>query len=36
MRTKIVAGNWKMNKSFEEADDLITEILDLLDEKGKA
>jgi triosephosphate isomerase (TIM) len=35
MRTKIVAGNWKMNKSFEEADDLITEILDLLDEKGK-
>lgn len=35
MRTKIVAGNWKMNKSFEEADDLIVEILDLLDEKGK-
>ena len=35
MRTKIVAGNWKMNKSFEEADDLIYEILDLLEEKGK-
>jgi len=35
MRTKIVAGNWKMNKSFEEADELIYEILDLLEEKGK-
>jgi triosephosphate isomerase len=35
MRTKIVAGNWKMNKTFEQADDLIVEILDLLEEKGK-
>jgi triosephosphate isomerase (TIM) len=35
MRTKIVAGNWKMNKSFEEADDLINDILDLLEEQGK-
>lgn len=35
MRTKIVAGNWKMNKSFEEADTLIFEITDLLEEKGK-
>jgi len=35
MRTKIVAGNWKMNKTFEEADILIYEILDLLEEKGK-
>jgi triosephosphate isomerase len=35
MRTKIVAGNWKMNKTFEEADALIYEILDLLEEKGK-
>ena len=35
MRTKIVAGNWKMNKSFEDADTLIYEILDLLEEKGK-
>ena len=35
MRTKIVAGNWKMNKTFEEADTLIYEILDLLEEKGK-
>jgi triosephosphate isomerase (TIM) len=36
MRTKIVAGNWKMNKSFEEADNLIYEILDLLEENGKS
>ncbi len=35
MRTKIVAGNWKMNKSFEEADELVFEIIDLLEEKGK-
>ena len=35
MRTKIVAGNWKMNKTFEEADTLIYDILDLLEEKGK-
>ncbi|MBM3435443.1 MAG: triose-phosphate isomerase, partial [Bacteroidetes bacterium] len=32
MRTKIVAGNWKMNKSFEEADELINKIIDLLKE----
>jgi len=35
MRTKVVAGNWKMNKSFEEADTVIFEIIDLLEEKGK-
>ncbi|MCU0370994.1 MAG: triose-phosphate isomerase [Bacteroidales bacterium] len=35
MRTKIVAGNWKMNKTFDEADTLIYEILDQLEEKGK-
>jgi len=35
MRIKIVAGNWKMNKTFDEADNLIYEILDLLEEKGK-
>ncbi len=29
MRTKIVAGNWKMNKSFEEAEDLLFEIAEL-------
>ena len=32
MRTKIVAGNWKMNKVFSEAETLITEIADALDE----
>ena len=26
MRKKIIAGNWKMNKTFREAEDLITEI----------
>jgi len=35
MRTKIVAGNWKMNKSFEDADTLIFEIVDMLEEQGK-
>jgi len=35
MRTKIVAGNWKMNKTFEEADTLIFDIIDQLEEKGK-
>jgi triosephosphate isomerase (TIM) len=35
MRTRIVAGNWKMNKTFEEADTIIFEIIDLLEEKGK-
>jgi triosephosphate isomerase (TIM) len=35
MRTKIVAGNWKMNKTFEEADELIFELIDLIEEKGK-
>jgi triosephosphate isomerase (TIM) len=35
MRRKIVAGNWKMNKTFQEADDLLFEIADELNEKGK-
>lgn len=35
MRTKIVAGNWKMNKNFGEADDLINDIVDLLEDQGK-
>ena len=30
MRTQIVAGNWKMNKVFQEADDLINEINDFV------
>lgn len=34
MRKKIVAGNWKMNKNFQDAEDLIFEIVDALTEKG--
>lgn len=30
MRTNIVAGNWKMNTTFEEADNLIFEIVEFL------
>ena len=32
MRKHIVAGNWKMNKNFEEADELISSIMDKLEE----
>ncbi len=32
MRKNIVAGNWKMNKTFDEADELITEISDQLED----
>jgi triosephosphate isomerase (TIM) len=32
MRKKIVAGNWKMNKTFVEAEELITGIADKLEE----
>ena len=32
---KIIAGNWKMNKTFSEADELISDFLDELDEQGK-
>ncbi|MBK7171793.1 MAG: triose-phosphate isomerase [Bacteroidales bacterium] len=35
MRKNIVAGNWKMNKTFQEADDLLFEIADELKEKGR-
>ena len=35
MRKKIVAGNWKMNKTFQEADDLLFEIADELNDKGR-
>jgi triosephosphate isomerase (TIM) len=31
MRKKIVAGNWKMNKTFTDAEELITDIADQLD-----
>lgn len=30
MRTKIVAGNWKMNKNSEETEDLLNELIDKL------
>ncbi|MBR1850931.1 MAG: triose-phosphate isomerase [Bacteroidales bacterium] len=32
MRKKIVAGNWKMNKTFEDADELMSEIMDNLEQ----
>lgn len=32
MRKKIVAGNWKMNKSFFEAEELIAEIAEAVEE----
>lgn len=34
MRKNIVAGNWKMNKDFQDAEDLMFEIVDELTEKG--
>ena len=30
MRTKIVAGNWKMHKNSEETEDLLNELIDKL------
>lgn len=32
MRKKIVAGNWKMNKSFQQAEELVAGVKDLMDE----
>ena len=34
MRKKIVAGNWKMNKSFFEAEELIADIAEALEDIG--
>ena len=34
MRRKIVAGNWKMNMRFSEADDLLSLILDNIENNG--
>ncbi|MCB2218890.1 MAG: triose-phosphate isomerase [Bacteroidetes bacterium] len=34
MRTNIVAGNWKMNLNFEEADDLINNIVEFIEEES--
>ncbi len=31
MRTKIVAGNWKMNKTFLEAEELVAQVAEALD-----
>ncbi len=33
MRKNIVAGNWKMNKTFDEADELVTNLIEQLEEK---
>ena len=33
MRRKIVAGNWKMNLDFQEAQDLVESIANLCEEK---
>ena len=33
MRSKIVAGNWKMNLTFDEADELVNDMLDRLEEE---
>ena len=32
MRRNIVAGNWKMNKRFEEANELVNDLMDRLEE----
>lgn len=31
----IVAGNWKMNKDFQQAEELIIDLLELIEESGK-
>ncbi len=36
MRKNIVAGNWKMNKKFDEADELISDLVEKLEEKQLA
>jgi len=36
MRSKIAAGNWKMNKTFPEAEDLVNEIGDFMTEQNPA
>jgi triosephosphate isomerase len=36
MRTKIVAGNWKMHKNAEETEDLLNELIDKLPEDKEA
>ena len=36
MRTNIVAGNWKMNNTFKEADDLVFDIVKFIEENPQA
>ena len=36
MRSKIVAGNWKMNLTFGEAEELVDNLLDRFDENELA
>lgn len=36
MRQKIVAGNWKMNKTFEEAHILASEVLNMVNDEVKS
>lgn len=36
MKNKIVAGNWKMNKTFSDAEDLIVEIAEGIEEKSES
>ena len=31
MRNVLIAGNWKMNKTFKEAEDFLVELTDLLE-----
>lgn len=35
MRKKIVAGNWKMNKTFEEASTLVSEVMGMVEDEAK-
>lgn len=35
MRQKIVAGNWKMNKTFEEANALASEVIGMVSDEAK-
>ena len=36
MRTKIVAGNWKMHKNAEETEDLLNELIKYYQKKKEA
>src|SRR5699024_7972655 len=36
MRKKVIAGNWKMNKSLQEAQDFIKEVTEKIEASDKA